>query len=68
MALIELASSPHFGCSSLIVCVDRGLSPSQTQSLVRDLGWVGFSAITLKDWSNGMEMVSPRWLFLTLEV
>ncbi|KAI9751760.1 MAG: hypothetical protein M1815_000947 [Lichina confinis] len=68
MALIELASSPHFGCSSLIVCVDRVLSPSQTQSLVRDLGWVGFSAITLKDWSNGMEMVSPRWLFLTLEV
>lgn len=68
MALIELASSPHLGCSTLIVCVDRDLSPSQTQGLVRDLGWVGFTAITLKDWTNGTEIFSPRWLFLALEV
>ncbi len=69
MAIIELASSQHFDCSSLVFCLDRLLAPPQIKSLVRDLGWVGFNPVTLNEWLGGSrDIASPRWLFLAMEL
>ena len=71
MAMIELASSVDlFSCSTLIICLDRQLTPSQLRSLVRDLGWVGFRVITLDRWAccTTKDVISSRWLFLSMEL
>jgi oligosaccharide translocation protein RFT1 len=47
MALIELASE-CFACDRLIICLER--NAEGLQSLVRDLGWVGFELVTLSRW------------------
>lgn len=68
MALIELADSPLMNCCRLVICLDRTLAPEELNSLVRDLGWVGFTAVTLKEWAAGKDVISPRWLFLAMDI
>ncbi|PNS16040.1 hypothetical protein CAC42_4441 [Sphaceloma murrayae] len=70
MALLELASTPEFGCEQLVACLDRDTDTKEDHDdLVRDLGWVGFEPTTLEPWSPGaVDITSPRWLFLSMEV
>ncbi len=68
MALIELATSTNFNCERLVICLDRSLEPEERNSLMRDLGWVGFTAVTLHEWADGKDVVSPRWMFLAMEL
>lgn len=68
MALIELATTPDLICEELVIGIDRSISPPQANSLVRDLGWVGFEPTTLQPWTGGLDITSQRWLFLVMEV
>lgn len=70
MALLELASASDFTCERLVACLDRDAeSKDELEDLTRDLGWVGFEPVTLEAWSPGMvEVTSPRWLLLAMEV
>ncbi|KAI9724941.1 MAG: hypothetical protein M1812_000217 [Candelaria pacifica] len=68
MALLELASTPCFDCSQLVVCLDRSLEEEKEKSLMRDLGWVGFKLVTLGSLVNAKDILSDRWLFLVMEV
>ena len=70
MALLELASTPEFDCAKLVACLDRQVGDvEEFDDLVRDLGWVGFEPTTLEPWSPGaVEVTSPRWLMLDMEV
>ena len=67
MALIELASAP-LNCTRLVVCLDRMTPDASRKSLIRDLGWVGFELITLREWAGGRDVVSDKWVFLGMEV
>ncbi len=67
MALLELCNIPEVECSKLVVCVDRKLEADDTKGLLRDLGWVGFEAITLAEWTSDRNMVSNRWMFLSMD-
>ncbi|EON67856.1 hypothetical protein W97_07353 [Coniosporium apollinis CBS 100218] len=68
MALLELCSIPEFDCSRLVVCIDRNAQPEPTKALMRDLGWVGFEAVTLARWTHSNEIISDRWVFLGMDV
>lgn len=70
MALIELASTPALPpCHQMVVCFDREEEETPvTKALLRDLGWVGFELTTLKDWAEGLELTSHKWLFVGMEV
>ncbi len=69
MALLELATAPDMNCSSLAICLDRSLTATQIQGMVRDLAWVGFKPVTLDQWTNGRKnVISSEWLFLAMEV
>ncbi|KAJ9648970.1 hypothetical protein H2199_000883 [Coniosporium tulheliwenetii] len=68
MALLELCGIPDFDCSRLVVCIDRNTQPEPTKALMRDLGWVGFEAVTLARWTHSNEIVSDRWIFLGMDV
>lgn len=68
MALIELAGTPYFDCSTLVVCLDRTSGSGELKNLIRDLGWVGFEMTTLDRWSNQRDVTSEQWLFLGMDV
>lgn len=68
MALIELATTPDLSCEHLVIGLDRAMAPSDASRLVRDLGWIGFEALTLKSWAGGLDITSERWLLLGMEV
>ena len=68
MALLELAGTPEFDCSQLVVCLDRSLEEEKEKSLMRDLGWVGFKLVTLGTLVDTEGIHSTKWLFLTMEV
>ena len=68
MALMELASTSIFKCSQVVVCLDRELGLSELQSFIRDLGWVGFELTTLATWVKGFDVISTRWVLLSVEV
>lgn len=74
MALIELASSPSFNCTELVVALERGSGGGEAEdsdpsrALLRDLGWVGFELVTLGRWVGKVEVTSERWLFMGMEV
>lgn len=70
MALIELATTPALPpCNQMVVCFDREEEETPvTKALLRDLGWVGFELCTLKDWADGLELTSEKWLFVGMEV
>jgi len=68
MSLLELAGNQDFGCSGLVICLDRLGDQEDVADLTRDLGWVGFELVTLDAWSAGTACTSNRWLFLGMEV
>lgn len=68
MNLLELSSGDDFGCSQLVVCLDRTADPDDVKDLTRDLGWVGFELATLDSWSNETACTSDRWLLLSMDV
>lgn len=68
MCLLELAGGEDFGCSNLVVCLDRSADQEDLKDLTRDLGWVGFELTTLDRWSKGVACTSDKWIFLDMEV
>lgn len=69
VALMELANDPSFDCTGVVACLHRSIGADELKRLMRDLGWVGFSLITLAAWAEGQEEVtSAKWVFLGLEV
>lgn len=70
MALFELASTSGFDCSQIVACLDRSTSPTELDSVIRNLGWVGFELTTLGGWAPDVsgDLISDRWLFMTAEV
>lgn len=68
MALLELSAGDDFECTQLVVCLDRRSDPEDISDLSRDLGWVGFSLMTLDGWSEGKSLTSDRWIFLGMDV
>jgi len=67
MALLELCSVSEFDCSRLVVCLDRRSDSEDMKGLMRDLGWVGFEAMTLAEWTNSPKIVSDRWVMLGMD-
>lgn len=67
MALLELCSHPTFDCAKLVVCLDRRTPLREMNSLMRDLGWVGFEPMTLFDWTHDDDIISNEWVFLSME-
>jgi hypothetical protein len=67
MALLELCEVPYFSCDRLVVCIDRHAESIARDTLVKDLGWIGFSLTTLDDFSDGAELTSDKWLFMDME-
>ncbi len=68
MALIELGSDSPLDCCRLVACLDRTTPPAEFKGLMRDLGWVGFSLITLEHWAKACDVTSDRWVFLGMEI
>ncbi|CAK3906426.1 ornithine decarboxylase antizyme like [Lecanosticta acicola] len=69
MSLLELASSDHFDCSQLIICVDRTADEEEVQDLTKSLGWVGFELSMLEDWTPAAEgCISDQYIFLGMDV
>jgi hypothetical protein len=68
MALLELCDVQYFSCSKLVVCLDRNTDVKAKEVLIKDLGWIGFQLATLNDFTDGDEIVSPRWLFMDMDV
>ncbi|GAP89568.1 putative ornithine decarboxylase antizyme [Rosellinia necatrix] len=67
IALIELADGP-LGCSDIVICMDRHMPEDYANSLLRSLQWVGFELTTLDHWSEELDVISDKWLFLGMEV
>ena len=70
MSLLELATSSHFDCSQLVICVDRTASPSDVQDLNKSLGWVGFELSTLDEWTGRTttSSISDQYIFLGMDI
>jgi len=67
MALLELCSVSDVDCTRLVVCLERQSDPEDMKGLMRDLGWVGFEPLTLAEWTTGAEIVSTRWVLLSMD-
>jgi len=67
-ALLELCGVPEIDCTRLVACLDRNTDAENLKGLTKDLGWVGFEAMTLADWTDGKILLSDRWLFLGMDV
>jgi hypothetical protein len=67
MALLELCEVDYFSCDRLVLCIDRQAEPTARDTVVKDLGWIGFSLTTLDDFSDGAELTSDKWLFMDME-
>ncbi|KEZ38662.1 Ornithine decarboxylase antizyme [Scedosporium apiospermum] len=67
MALIELAESA-LGCERIVICIDRDISRSQAQGLLKSFRWVGFDLVTLDFLANDLDVTSEKWLFMGMEV
>ncbi|KAI9732848.1 MAG: hypothetical protein M1834_003786 [Cirrosporium novae-zelandiae] len=68
MALIELASSSHFDCTSLVACLDRKSEGNELKDLIRNFKWIGFELATLDRWTKVKNVTSSKWLFMEMEV
>jgi ornithine decarboxylase antizyme len=67
MALITLAE--NLDCAQLVIAIAREMTADQSSSLIKGLGWAGFSPTTLDFWTNGgVDVTSDKWLFMGLEV
>jgi hypothetical protein len=72
VALIELAEGP-LSCATMVACVERSIPDVEAAALTRGLQWAGFSMTTLEHWASGrltetVDLTSPRWLFMGMEV
>lgn len=67
MALLELCEVDSFSCDRLVVCIDRHTDQMARDTLVKDLGWIGFGLTTLDDFSASGELTSNKWLFMDME-
>lgn len=67
LALLELCNVPEVDCSEFVICLDRGLRPNESREIVKDFGWVGFTLTTLADWTDQGDIISERWVFLSME-
>lgn len=68
MSLLELCGGDDFGCSQLVVSVDRNSDSEAVSDITRDLGWVGFELLTLAAWTDDVVCTSEKWLFLGMDV
>jgi hypothetical protein len=68
MALLELCSLDELCCTELVICLDRDMEPADLKSLMKDLGWVGFTPTTLIDWVQDQEIISSKWVFLAMDI
>jgi hypothetical protein len=67
MALLELCEVNSLSCDRLIVCIDRQADTTTRDTVVKDLGWIGFGLTTLDDFSDAGELTSDKWLFMDME-
>jgi len=67
MALLELCGTDEIGCARLNLCLDRRFKTSERTTLMRDLGWVGFEATTLDEWTDFEGLTSTEWILLGME-
>ena len=67
MALLELCEVDSFSCDRLVVCIDRHADQMARDTVVKDLGWIGFGLATLEDFSDGGALTSDKWLFMDME-
>jgi hypothetical protein len=67
MALLELCEVEYFACDRLVVCIDRQADHMARDTLVKDLGWIGFSLTTLDDFTDSGELTSDKWLFMDMD-
>lgn len=67
MALLELCEVDYFSCSRLVVSIDRHTDQRAMDTLVKDLGWIGFELTTLAEFSDEGDIISDKWLFLEME-
>jgi hypothetical protein len=57
----------------MVACIERTISTDDADALVKGLQWAGFSITTLEHWASGgpaeaVDLTSPRWLFMGMEV
>jgi hypothetical protein len=67
VALIELAEGP-LDCSHMVICIERSIPEEDTKGLTGGLQWAGFSLTTLDFWTDGLDVLSNRWLFMGMEL
>jgi hypothetical protein len=67
MALLELCETDYFRCARLVASIDRDTEPVAMDTLVKDLGWIGFELTTLEEFTGEGEVISDKWLFLEME-
>ncbi|KAH8726390.1 ornithine decarboxylase antizyme-domain-containing protein [Phaeosphaeriaceae sp. PMI808] len=67
MALLELCEVDSFSCDRLVVCMDRHADRIARDTLVKDLGWIGFSLTTLEEFTDTGDLTSDEWLFMDME-
>lgn len=67
MALLELCDVPYFSCPRLIVSIDRETEKSDMDTLIKDLGWIGFQLTTLNGFTEDVDLISDKWLFMDME-
>ena len=67
MALLELCDVSYFSCPRLILSIDRETEKSNMDALVKDLGWIGFQLATLTGFTDEVDLISDKWLFMDME-
>lgn len=67
MALIELADGP-LDCRHIVTCIDRRMPAQEAGELTKSLQWVGFEMTTLDHWAHDLDVTSPRWVFMGMEL
>ncbi|KAF2676837.1 hypothetical protein K458DRAFT_437006 [Lentithecium fluviatile CBS 122367] len=67
MALLELCEIDYFSCSRLVVCIDRHTDQLARDTLIKDLGWIGFELTNLSNFMEDGDIISDKWLFLEME-
>ncbi|EME81487.1 uncharacterized protein MYCFIDRAFT_140215, partial [Pseudocercospora fijiensis CIRAD86] len=68
MSLLELASSDHFDCTDIVICIDRSADSEDFKDLMRSLNWVGFELTMLEAWTGSEGCISDRYVFLGMDV
>jgi hypothetical protein len=67
MALIELTDGP-LDCDHIVTCIDRRIPTEDAVELTKSLQWVGFEMTTLDHWAGDLDITSPEWVFMGMEV